>query len=83
MAVEELRKKYAALKTDDKEGRERCCARSARLTSKTPPMYDKANLLVHTEPVPDTYILPRGDSMRKGEKVTPAHSGGFRRRGRS
>jgi hypothetical protein len=35
-------------------------------------MYDKANLMVHTEPVPDSWILPRGDSMKKGEKVRPA-----------
>ena len=71
-AVEELRKKYAALKPGDKDGRETLLRRIGETYVKTPPMYDKANLLVHTEPVPDTYILPRGDSMRKGEKVLPA-----------
>ena len=35
---------------------------------KTPLLYDKANLLVHTEPVPASYILPRGDSMHKGDE---------------
>ena len=71
VAAEELRKKYAALKPGDKDGRESLLRQMGEAFAKLPPMYDKANLLVHTEPVPDTWILPRGDSMKKGEKVTP------------
>lgn len=71
VAVDELRKKYAALKPGDKDGRETLLRQIGEAYVKTPLMYDKANLLVHTEPVPDTFILPRGDSMKKGEKVTP------------
>jgi mono/diheme cytochrome c family protein len=71
VAVDELRKKYAALKPGDKDGRETLLRQIGEAYVKTPLMYDKANLLVHTEPVPDSYILPRGDSMKKGEKVTP------------
>ncbi|MES1258172.1 MAG: PSD1 and planctomycete cytochrome C domain-containing protein [Acidobacteriota bacterium] len=71
VAVEELRKKYAALKAGDKDGRETVLRQIGEAYVKAPVMYDKANLLVHTEPVPDTFVLPRGDSMQKGEKVTP------------
>ena len=71
VAVDELRKKYAALKPGDKDGRETLLRQIGEAYVKTPLMYDKANVLVHTEPVPDTYILPRGDSMKKGDKVTP------------
>ncbi len=71
VAVDELKRKYAALKNGDKDGRETLLRQIGEAYVKTAPMYDKANLLVHTEPVPDTYILPRGDSMKKGEKVTP------------
>ncbi|MBI4904777.1 MAG: PSD1 domain-containing protein [Acidobacteria bacterium] len=31
----------------------------------------KANLLMHTAPVPDTHVLQRGDWKQKGEKVRP------------
>ncbi len=71
VAVDELRKKYAALKPGDKDGKETLLRQIGEAYVKTPVMYDKANLLVHTEPVPATFILPRGDSMKKGEKVTP------------
>jgi hypothetical protein len=71
-AVEELRKKLATLKPDDKDGREALLRQIGEAYVKTPPMYDKANLLVHTEPVPDSWILARGDSMNKGDKVKPA-----------
>jgi hypothetical protein len=71
-AVEELRKKYAALKPDDKDGRETLLRQIGEAWVKTPLPYDRANLLVHTEPVPESYVLPRGDSMKKGEKVNPA-----------
>ncbi len=38
---------------------------------KAPPQVAKANLLMHTEPVPDTYVLGRGDFQQKVEKVGP------------
>jgi mono/diheme cytochrome c family protein len=72
VAVEELRKKLASLRPDDKDGRETLLRQIGEAYVKTPLMYDKANLLVHTDPVPDSFILPRGDSMKKGEKATPA-----------
>jgi hypothetical protein len=71
VALDELRKKYASLKPEDKDGRETLLRQIGEAYVKAPAMYDKANLLVHTEPVPDSWILPRGDSMKKGEKVTP------------
>ena len=70
-AAEELRKKYNRLKPGDKDGRETVLRQIGDAYVKAPVMFDKANLLVHTEPVADTYVLPRGDSMQKGEKVTP------------
>jgi mono/diheme cytochrome c family protein len=72
LAVEELRRKYNSLKPGDKDGRETILRQIGEAYVKMPLMYDKANILVHTDPVPDSYILPRGDSMGKGLKVTPA-----------
>jgi hypothetical protein len=72
LSVEELRKQYQAAKPSDKDRRETILRQIGEAYLKAPLPFDKANLLVHSEPVPDTYILPRGDSMQKGEKVTPA-----------
>ncbi len=72
LAVEELRKKYNSLKPGDKDGRETILRQIGEAYVKTPVMYDKASILVHTDPVPESYILPRGDSMGKGAKVSPA-----------
>jgi hypothetical protein len=38
---------------------------------KAPVMYAKANVLAHSEIVPDSHILIRGEFKQKGEKVTP------------
>jgi len=38
---------------------------------KAPVQVAKANLLMHTEPVPDTYVLGKGDFQQKMEKVGP------------
>src|SRR5262249_51152238 len=70
-ALEDLKKQYARLGKDDRDGRETILRQMGEAYLRTPVMYDKANLLVHTEPVPETYILPRGDSMQKGEVVQP------------
>jgi len=70
-AIEELKKKYNALDKNDKDGRETLLRDIGEAYVKAPVMYDKANLLVHTAPVPETHILPRGDSMQKGEVVKP------------
>jgi mono/diheme cytochrome c family protein len=70
-ALDELRKKYAALKPADKDGRETVLRQIGEGYVKAPLMYDKASVLVHAEPVPESFILPRGDSMKKGEKVAP------------
>jgi mono/diheme cytochrome c family protein len=42
---------------------------------KAPTPVAMANLLVHTEPVHDTYVLTRGDFKQRGEKVKPGFPG--------
>jgi hypothetical protein len=69
--VDELRRKYSRLKPDDRDGRETLLRAIGEAYVKTPVMYDKANLLVHTAPVPDTHVLIRGEWKQKGEKVRP------------
>ncbi|MBM3795172.1 MAG: DUF1553 domain-containing protein [Acidobacteria bacterium] len=71
VALEELRHKYEQLKPGDKDGRETLLRQMGDAYTKTPKFYDKANLLVHTEPVYDTHVLTRGDFKQKGEKVAP------------
>jgi cytochrome c553 len=71
VVLEELRKKYERLKPDDKDGRETLLRQMGDAFLKAPRFYDKANLLVHTEPVYDTHVLVRGDFKQKGEKVGP------------
>jgi hypothetical protein len=70
-ALDELKKKYNALDKDDKDGRETVLRQIGEAYLRAPMIYDKANLLAHTAPVPDTYVLPRGDSMQKGPVVKP------------
>ena len=69
--VEELRKKYERLKPEDKDGRETLLRALGEAYLRAPKFYDKANLLMHTEPVYDTHVLVRGDFKQKGEKVGP------------
>jgi mono/diheme cytochrome c family protein len=38
---------------------------------KAPKRYDSANVLAHSDLVPDTHVLIRGEFSNKGEKVTP------------
>lgn len=38
---------------------------------RAPKRYDSANVLAHSELVPDTHVLVRGEFSQKGEKVTP------------
>ena len=42
---------------------------------RAPERYPTANVLAHSEVVPDTYILKRGDFKTKGEKVEPGFPG--------
>ena len=69
--VDNLKERYQALKPEDKDGRETLLRQIGEAYVKAPVMYDKANLLVHTEPVPDTFVLARGDFTQRGEKVRP------------
>jgi hypothetical protein len=69
--VDELRKKYNRLQPGDKDGRETLLRAIGEAYVRTPVMYDKASLLVHTAPIPDTHVLVRGEWKQKGEKVTP------------
>jgi hypothetical protein len=57
-ALEELRKQYNRLRPGDKDARETLLRQMGEAYAKAPVMYDKANLLVHIAPVPDTYLLP-------------------------
>jgi len=69
--VDDLRARYNGLKPGDKDGRETLLRQIGEAYVKTPRMYDKATLLVHTAPVPDTHVLQRGDWKNRGEKVLP------------
>jgi mono/diheme cytochrome c family protein len=69
--VEDLRKKYNRLKPDDKDGKETLLRAIGEAYVKAPVMYDKANVLVHTAPVPDTHVLVRGEWKQKGDRVKP------------
>jgi cytochrome c553 len=71
VVLEELRKKYERLKPGDRDGRETLLRAMGDAYVKAPRFYDKANLLMHTEPVYDTHVLVRGDFKQKGEKVGP------------
>ncbi len=55
----------------DKDQRETLLRQIGEAYAKAPTRYATANVLVHTEQVPDTHILVRGDFKQKGPKVEP------------
>src|SRR5262249_588829 len=55
----------------DKDQRETLLRQIGEAYAKAPTRYATANVLVHTEQVPDTHILVRGDFKQKGAKVEP------------
>jgi len=69
--VDQLRDQYLKADPRDKDTRETLLRRIGEEYVKAPVMYDRANLLVHVAPVPDTHVLVRGDWKQKGEKVSP------------
>jgi mono/diheme cytochrome c family protein len=69
--ADQLRDQYKKLKPGDKDARETLLRKIGDAYVKAPEMYEKANLLVHAAPVPDTHVLQGGDWQRKGERVTP------------
>ncbi|MEZ5356218.1 MAG: PSD1 and planctomycete cytochrome C domain-containing protein [Bryobacteraceae bacterium] len=69
--ADQLREQYKHLRPGDKDARETLLRKIGDAYVKAPEMYEKANLLVHRVPVPDTYVLGGGDWQRRGEKVEP------------
>ena len=57
-------------RTEDAE-RDKLLRQLGEAYLRAPERYPTANVLAHTEVVPDTHILPRGDFKAKGEKVEP------------
>src|SRR5207247_6748353 len=55
----------------EKDQRETLLRQIGEAYVKAPTRYATANVLVHTEQVPDTHILVRGDFKQKGPKVEP------------
>ena len=55
----------------EKDQRETLLRQIGEAYVKAPIRYATANVLVHTEQVPDTHILVRGDFKQKGPKVEP------------
>ena len=63
--------KRAELTPAQKDERERLLRQIGDAYVKAPMRYATANVLVHTEQIPDTHILVRGDFKQKGPKVEP------------
>ncbi|MBI3210665.1 MAG: PSD1 domain-containing protein [Candidatus Solibacter usitatus] len=65
--------KYAKfeLTPSERDARETLLRQIGDAFVKAPAPYAKANLLVHAAPVPDTFLLTRGEWNQRGEKVTP------------
>src|SRR5207302_3373464 len=62
---------YAPATPAEKDERESLLRQIGEAYVKAPLRYATANVLVHTEQVPDTHILVRGDFKQKGPKVEP------------
>jgi cytochrome c553 len=73
--VEQLKAKLAKLPRNATAERDAILKQIGEAYVKAPVAYDKANLLVHTEPVHDTHLLQRGEWNKKGEKVLPGTPG--------
>ncbi len=56
---------------EERDQRESLLRQIGEAYVKAPTPYAKANLLVHSAPVPDTHVLLRGEFKQKGEKVAP------------
>ena len=59
------------LAASNKDERETLLRQLGEAYLKAPVMFPKANVLAHSEMVPDSHILLRGEFKQKGEKVTP------------
>jgi hypothetical protein len=61
----------------EKDQRESLLRQIGEAYAKAPVRYATANVLVHTEQVPDTHILVRGDFKQKGPRVEPGFLSAF------
>jgi Protein of unknown function (DUF1553)/Protein of unknown function (DUF1549)/Planctomycete cytochrome C len=59
------------MSAQQKDERDTLMKELAEAYMRAPIPYAKANMLVHTETVPETHVLVRGDYKQKGEKVEP------------
>lgn len=71
-AAQERPEGQRTLTSAERDRRATLLEQLGRAYLKTPRPVDKANLLVHTEDVPATYVLNRGDWQNKGAEVAPA-----------
>jgi cytochrome c553 len=55
----------------EKDQRETMLRKIGEAYYQAPVMYAKANVLAHSEIMPESHVLTRGDYAQKGEKVTP------------
>ncbi|MGH9661291.1 MAG: DUF1549 and DUF1553 domain-containing protein, partial [Bryobacteraceae bacterium] len=60
-----------AYSPSERDERESLLRQIGEAYTKAPVRYGTANVLAHSEIVPDTHILVRGDFRQKGEKVAP------------
>ena len=71
MALEGRKGAKRELTPGMKDERETLLRQLGEAYYKAPVMYAKANVLTHSEIVPESHILIRGEFKQKGEKVTP------------
>src|SRR5436190_721189 len=71
------RRGAAQLTPEEKDQRETLLRQLGDAYMRAPVPYAKANVLVHSEAVPETHILIRGDFKQKGPKVEPGFLSAF------
>ena len=71
------RRSAAQLTAEEKDQRETLLRQLGDAYMKAPVPYAKADVLVHSEAVPETHVLIRGDFKQKGEKVEPGFLSAF------
>jgi mono/diheme cytochrome c family protein len=71
------RRAAAQLTPEEKDERETLLRQLGEAYMRAPMPYAKANMLVHSDAVPETHILVRGDFKQKGEKVEPGFLSAF------
>jgi hypothetical protein len=67
----QVRQRKGGYTPEERDQRESLLRAIGEAYVKAPEPYAKANLLVHTERVPDTHLLTRGEYLQKGEVIQP------------